>query len=237
MADRQWSVVSPLANFASSAVALLLVFAVLSSRRANAQGEPDWRAETASVLQQVSQQAFLSSFAAIFSEFCNHHAHVPLFVLRVRILPLSSPVASLPPFLQGGQQPITAPAKLLVPTNVGHWQYLAHWTALSPTHQRRLLRYHILPGRYTTQQLLDAPPLTLFPTFNHRLPLNRTLKPEEVYFQSVPPMKSASPLSVPDAGLTAHLAAHGVTFVLEPPNLECTTVTCNSKAESTAHMG
>ncbi|CAI5990909.1 unnamed protein product [Closterium sp. NIES-65] len=154
--------------------------------------------------------------------------------------PFFPPAHPAPPCqtnLQGGQQPITAPAKLLVPTNVGHWQYLAHWTALSPTHQRRLLRYHILPGRYTAQQLLDAPQLTLFPTFNHRLPLNRTLKPEEVYFQSVPPMKSASPLSVPDAGLTAHLAAHGVTFVLEPPNLECTTVACNSKAESTSHMG
>ncbi|CAI5500603.1 unnamed protein product [Closterium sp. Naga37s-1] len=172
MAARQRDEVSPLANLANSAAALLLAFAVLSSRRAEAQGEPDWRAETASVLQQVSQQAFLSSFAAIFSNF-----------------------------LQGGQQPITAPATLLVPSNVGHWRYLARWTALSPTHQRRLLRYHILPSRYTAQQLLDAPPLTLFPTFNHRLPLNKTLKPEEVYFQSVPPMKSASPLSVPDAGL------------------------------------
>ncbi|CAI5990883.1 unnamed protein product [Closterium sp. NIES-65] len=178
MADRQ----SLLANFASSAVAVLLAFAVLSSRRAEAQGEPDWRAKTASVLQQVSQQEFLSSFAAIFSEF-----------------------------LQGGQQPITAPATLLVPTNVGHWRYLSHWTALSPTHQRRLLHYHILPGRYTAQQLLDAPPLTLFPTFNHHLPLNKTLKPEEVFFQSVPLMKSASPLNMPDAGLTEHLAAHGVT--------------------------
>ncbi|CAI5994577.1 unnamed protein product [Closterium sp. NIES-64] len=178
MADRQ----SLLAKFASSAVAVLLAFAVLSSRRAEAQGEPDWRAKTASVLQQVSQQEFLSSFAAIFSEF-----------------------------LQGGQQPITAPATLLVPTNVGHWRYLSHWTALSPTHQRRLLHYHILPGRYTAQQLLDAPPLTLFPTFNHHLPLNKTLKPEEVFFQSVPLMKSASPLNMPDAGLTEHLAAHGVT--------------------------
>ncbi|CAI5964939.1 unnamed protein product [Closterium sp. NIES-65] len=181
-------------------VAAVLVTCLLSGLKAQAAGQVDWEAQTESILQQVSQQTYLSSFAEIFTDF-----------------------------YQSGQLYIDQPATLLIPTNVGHWRYQTQWNTLTPKQKRRVLRYHVLKGRYTTQQLLDAPPLTLFPTLNQNLPLNKTVKPNEVYLQSVPAMKFASPLSVPNAGLTDNLAAHGVTFVILPPNLNCTSSACKKR--------
>ncbi|CAI5520716.1 unnamed protein product [Closterium sp. Naga37s-1] len=154
------------------------------------QAEPDWGAQMQSILQQVANRTFLSSFGQIFASF-----------------------------FQSEQLYIDQDATLLIPTNVGYWRYETQWDTLTRKQKRRLLRYHILKGRYTTQQLLDAAPLTLFPTFNQNLPVNKTLKPNEVYFQSVPPTRFVSPLSVPNAGLTDNIAAHGMTMVLIPPNL------------------
>ncbi|CAI7895142.1 unnamed protein product [Closterium sp. NIES-53] len=152
--------------------------------------EPDWEAQMASIIQQVANQTFLSSFSQIFTSY-----------------------------FESEQLFIDQDATILIPTNVGYWRYETQWDTLTRKQKRRLLRYHILKGRYTTQQLLDAAPLTLFPTFNQNLPVNKTLKPNEVYFQSVPPTRFVSPLSVPNAGLTDNIAAHGVTMVLQPPNL------------------
>ncbi|CAI5477309.1 unnamed protein product [Closterium sp. Yama58-4] len=151
---------------------------------------PNWGAQMASIIQQVANQTFLSSFGQIFTSY-----------------------------FESGQLFIDQDATILIPTNVGYWRYETQWDTLTRKQKRRLLRYHILKGRYTTQQLLDAAPLTLFPTFNQNLPVNKTLKPNEVYFQSVPPTRFVSPLSVPNAGLTDNIAAHGVTMVLQPPNL------------------
>ncbi|GJP50826.1 hypothetical protein CLOM_g9985 [Closterium sp. NIES-68] len=202
MAIRARNAVTPWAVFASG-IAALLVACLLSGSGAKAQAPPaevDWEAQTDSILQQISQQTFLSSFAEIFTDF-----------------------------FQSGQLFIDQNATLLIPGNVGHWRYLTQWNTLTPKQKRRLLRYHIIKGRYTTQELLAAAPLTLFPTFNQNLPLNKTLKPNEVYFQSVPAMKFPSPLSLPNAGLTPNLAAHGVTFVILPPNLNCTTSACKKR--------
>ncbi|CAI7810085.1 unnamed protein product [Closterium sp. NIES-53] len=154
------------------------------------QAEPDWEAQMQSILQQVANRTFLSSFGQIFASY-----------------------------FQSEQLYIDQDATILIPTNVGYWRYETQWDTLTRKQKRRLLRYHILKGRYTTQQLLGATPLTLFPTFNQNLPVNKTLKPNEVYFQSVPPTRFVSPLSVPNAGLTDNIAAHGVTMVLIPPNL------------------
>ncbi|CAI5477301.1 unnamed protein product [Closterium sp. Yama58-4] len=205
------------AVFASSGIAALLVACLLSASGGNlakaqsdwasqlvqddseppqdaaAQappGEPDWEAQMASIIQQVANQTFLSSFGQIFTSY-----------------------------FESEQLFIDQDATILIPTNVGYWRYETQWDTLTRKQKRRLLRYHILKGRYTTQQLLDAAPLTLFPTFNQNLPVNKTLKPNEVYFQSVPPTRFVSPLSVPNAGLTDNIAAHGVTMVLQPPNL------------------
>ncbi|CAI5520586.1 unnamed protein product [Closterium sp. Naga37s-1] len=134
---------------------------------------PDWEAQMASIIQQVANQTFLSSFGQIFTSY-----------------------------FESEQLFIDLDATILIPTNVGYWRYETQWDTLTRKQKRRLLRYHILKGRYTTQQLLDATPLTLFPTFNQNLPVNKTLKPNEVYFQSVPPTRFVSPLSVPNAGLT-----------------------------------
>ncbi|CAI5944437.1 unnamed protein product [Closterium sp. NIES-65] len=274
------------------------------------QAEPDWEAQMQSILQQVANRTFLSSFGQIFASFCEfltalnrseprpafftpfprggawlggadavdppagsdsfpsppaslfigHWCHLtqcPTWHLIAHFnpfispspLPLSlflpPPVQSeqelphsesncsytshsypfcqlfpiLPPPVQSEQLYIDQDATILIPTNVGYWRYETQWDTLTRKQKRRLLRYHILKGRYTTQQLLDAAPLTLFPTFNQNLPVNKTLKPNEVYFQSVPPTRFVSPLSVPNAGLTDNIAAHGVTMVLIPPNL------------------
>ncbi|CAI5975493.1 unnamed protein product [Closterium sp. NIES-64] len=153
-------------------------------------GEPDWEAQMQSILRQVANQTFLNNFAQDFT----------FFFLTEQLY-------------------IDRNATILIPTNVGYWRYATQWNTLTPKQKRRLLRYHILEGRYTAQQLLDAAPFTLFPTFNQNLPVNKTLKPNEVYFQSVPPTRFVSPLSVPNAGLTDNIAAHGVTMVLIPPNL------------------
>ncbi|CAI5494442.1 unnamed protein product [Closterium sp. Naga37s-1] len=102
-----------------------------------AQAQADYEAQTESILQQVSQQTYLSAFTEIFTDF-----------------------------YQSGQLYIDQPATLLIPTNVGHWRYQTQWNTLTPKQKRRVLRYHVLKGRYTTQQLLAAAPLTLFPTLN-----------------------------------------------------------------------
>ncbi|CAI7929758.1 unnamed protein product [Closterium sp. NIES-54] len=261
------------------------------------QAEPDWEAQMQSILQQVANRTFLSSFGQIFASYCElslvlnrsvpistslfigHWCHLtkcPTWHLIAHAfnpfispspLPLSlflpPPVQSeqlfidqdatiliptnegsqalphsesncsytshsypfcqlfpnLPPPVQSEQLYIDQDATILIPTNVGYWRYETQWDTLTRKQKRRLLRYHILKGRYTTQQLLGATPLTLFPTFNQNLPVNKTLKPNEVYFQSVPPTRFVSPLSVPNAGLTDNIAAHGVTMVLIPPNL------------------
>ncbi|CAI7834212.1 unnamed protein product [Closterium sp. NIES-54] len=202
--------------------------------------EPDWEAQMASIIQQVANQTFLSSFSQIFTSYCefstllNHSLFIPIPTNIPNITgatyshpyhSFSPPPSSLPlvPLLpapvESEQLFIDQDATILIPTNVGYWRYETQWDTLTRKQKRRLLRYHILKGRYTTQQLLDAAPLTLFPTFNQNLPVNKTLKPNEVYFQSVPPTRFVSPLSVPNAGLTDNIAAHGVTMVLQPPNL------------------
>ncbi|CAI5460389.1 unnamed protein product [Closterium sp. Yama58-4] len=150
-----------------------------------------------STIQLVSNQTVLSSFAQFYS---NHFKSEQLYIDRN--------------------------ATILIPTNVGYWRFETQWDTLTRRQRRRLLRYHILKGRYTAKQLLNAAPLTLFPTLNLNLPLNKTLKPNEVYFQSVPATRFVSPLSVPNAGLTDNFAAHGVTMVLLPPNLNCTWSYC-----------
>ncbi|CAI5462431.1 unnamed protein product [Closterium sp. Yama58-4] len=134
-----------------------------------ASGVSNWEAQTQSIFQQVANQTFLSSFGQIFSNY-----------------------------FRSQQLYIDQDATILIPTNVGYWRYETQWDTLKPKQKRRLLRYHILKGRYTAQQLLDAAPLTLFQTFNQNLPVNKTLKPNEVYFQSVPPTRFVSPLSVTD---------------------------------------
>ncbi|CAI5979211.1 unnamed protein product [Closterium sp. NIES-64] len=220
MAVRARNAVIPRALFASG-FAAVLVTCLLSGLKAQAAGQVDWEAQTESILQQVSQQTYLSSFAEIFTDFCETLTLRPTHCL---LLPPTSTDRD-----QSGQLYIDQPATLLIPTNVGHWRYQTQWNTLTPKQKRRVLRYHVLKGRYTTQQLLDAPPLTLFPTLNQNLPLNKTVKPNEVYLQSVPAMKFASPLSVPNAGLTDNLAAHGVTFVILPPNLNCTSSACKKR--------
>ncbi|CAI7884830.1 unnamed protein product [Closterium sp. NIES-54] len=153
-----------------------------------------------SIIQQVANQKELSSFAQIFS---NQFKTEQLYIDRN--------------------------ATILIPTNVGYWRFESRWDTLSRRQKRRLLRYHILKGRYTAGQLLSAAPDTLFPTLNMNLPVNKTFKANVVPFQSYL-TRVVTLLTVANAGQTNNFVAHGVTMVLLPPNLNCTRSSCSDES-------
>ncbi|CAI5507397.1 unnamed protein product [Closterium sp. Naga37s-1] len=159
--------------------------------------DPDWEAQMQSIIQQVANQKELSSFAQIFS---NQFKTEQLYIDRN--------------------------ATILIPTNVGYWRFESRWDTLSRRQKRRLLRYHILKGRYTAGQLLSAAPGTLFPTLNMNLPVNKTFKANVVPYLT----RVVTLLTVANAGQTNNFAAHGVTMVLLPPNLNCTRSSCSDES-------
>ncbi|CAI5973104.1 unnamed protein product [Closterium sp. NIES-64] len=162
--------------------------------------DPDWEAQMQSIIQQVANQKELSSFAQIFS---NQFKTEQLYIDRN--------------------------ATILIPTNAGYWRFESRWDTLTRRQKRRLLRYHILKGRYTAGQLLNAAPGTLFPTLNTNLPVNKTFKATIVPFQSYL-TRVVTTMTVLNAALTDNFVAHGVTMVLLPPNLNCTRSSCSDES-------
>ncbi|CAI5944440.1 unnamed protein product [Closterium sp. NIES-65] len=163
-------------------------------------GEPDWEAQMQSILRQVANQTFLNNFAQDFTFF-----------------------------FKTEQLYIDRNATILIPTNAGYWRFESRWDTLTRRQKRRLLRYHILKGRYTAGQLLNAAPGTLFPTLNTNLPVNKTFKATIVPFQSYL-TRVVTTMTVLNAALTDNFVAHGVTMVLLPPNLNCTRSSCSDES-------
>ncbi|CAI5483879.1 unnamed protein product [Closterium sp. Yama58-4] len=119
-------------------------------------------------------------------------------------------------FLRADEDLLSEPSTLLVPSNIGFEQI--KWDDFTEDQQKRIFRHHILAGRWTLTDLLNAQPGTNFTTRDGGRLVTKVKKDQECYFQTYPPMKIPSPLNIPAAASTGKLIAHGVTFVFLPPN-------------------
>ncbi|CAI7921531.1 unnamed protein product, partial [Closterium sp. NIES-53] len=79
-------------------------------------------------------------------------------------------------YFKSGDLVIDQDATILIPVNEGFLRSpkARNFESLTRKQKLRLLRYHILKGRYNAMELSNAAPNTLFPTFNQNLPLNKT---------------------------------------------------------------
>ncbi|CAI5946015.1 unnamed protein product [Closterium sp. NIES-64] len=195
---------------ASSGFAALLVACLLSAggpNLASAQWDwtsqllPDYKAQTQTIMRQLARmnRTYYSRFPQIFASF-----------------------------FKSGDLVIDQDATILVPSDDGflYCRKARDFDNLTRKQKLRLLRYYILKGRYTAQQLFNAAPNRLFPTFDQNLPLNKTVYPQGMCLEPVPQKVIWSTgwtfgtgLGALNAGLTRNIAAHGATWGIEPPNL------------------
>ncbi|CAI5475479.1 unnamed protein product, partial [Closterium sp. Yama58-4] len=197
-------------GFASSGFAALLVACLLSASGVDlvkaefdwvSQLLPNYEAQTQSIMRQVARlnQTYYSKFTRIFASY-----------------------------FKSGDLVIDEDATILIPSNDGFSRSpkARFFDNLTRNQKLRILRYHILKGRYTGLELISTAPNTLFLTFHQNLPLNKTSQPKAyVYFEPVPGRVISSTgyvfctlVYAENAGRTRNIAAHGVSMGIEPPN-------------------
>ncbi|CAI5507275.1 unnamed protein product [Closterium sp. Naga37s-1] len=198
---------------ASSGFAALLVACLLSASGPNlASAQWDW---TSQLLPNYKAQAqTVMRLAAISLNQTYYSRFTQLFAS----------------YFKSGDLVIDQDATILIPTNGGLWRCpkARNFYNLTRNQKLRFLRYHILKGRYLALDINTAAPNTLFPTFNQNLPLNKTSNTIwYTYLDTVPQRVVANQgyrysytgVEVPNAGLVKNIAAQGVSWCLDPPNL------------------
>ncbi|CAI5477310.1 unnamed protein product [Closterium sp. Yama58-4] len=196
---------------ASSGIAALLVACLLSASGVNvAKAQSDWASQLLPNYQAQAKEVM--RLAAISLNQTRYSKFTQAFTS----------------FFKSGDLVIDEDATILIPANGGLKRTkVKDFDSLTRNQKIRLLRYHIIKGRYNAMEINTAPQNKLFPTFNQNLPLKKTSDSWAAFLDTVPPRVVASEgyrysyteMRVPNAGLVKNIAAQGVSWCLEPPNL------------------